>query len=226
MTWYEEHGFEYNPLCIKPFEEFELFFDNKSLVRDIINVINQGHNLVIKGALGTGKTSILKKIIDEFGGARKIFYYNAFSASMPLDFELVLKRAGGFFSRNLGLKSKEVILFVDEAQHLNNDNLEDLKEYIGDYFKSVVIASSKADYEVPDELKDEFKQTINLENFTEQDAFNIIRDRLGAEEYEEILTNNEIKEIYSKSKTPREFLLNCEMKSKEKYEMLESEIEA
>ena len=218
MTWYKEFGFKYNPVCIKPIEEFDLFFDDKSLVDDIIMHINEEEeNLVLIGPLGTGKTSILKKIIQEFGGKRKIYYYNAFSASTPLNFEKVLKKAGNLVSRTLRRKSKDVILFIDEAHHLSPENLEDLEDYLGNYFKSVILASSKQDYEVPEDLKEEFKHRINLGNFTEKDAHNIIKDRLG-EDYEDIIKNKEIKNIYEKSKTPREFLLNVEEHCKQKYE--------
>lgn len=217
MTWYKQFGYKYNPLCIKPLEEFELFFDDKSLVNDIIKVIDENENLVLKGPLGTGKTSILKKIIDEFGGNRKLYYYNAFSASTPLNFEKVLKRAGNIFSRTLKIKSKNVVLFIDEAQHLTEDNVAELKKYLGKHFKSVILASSELNYEVPKELKKEFKQTINLGNFTENDAFNIVTDRLG-DEYEDIITNDEIKTNYKNSETPREFLLNCDEHCRVKHE--------
>ncbi len=218
MTWYKEFGYNYNPFCIKPLDDYELFFDGKSLVDDIIGAINNGENLVLKGPLGTGKTSILKKIIDEFGGERKLYYYNAFSTSTPLNFEKVLKRAGNIFSRTFGIKSKNVVLFIDEAHHLTPENVAELEDYLGDYFKSVIIASSENKYEAPDEIKEHFKNTINLQNFTESDALNIIKDRLGEEEYNEIIEDTEIKTIYKHSKTPRDFLHKCESICKEKHE--------
>ncbi len=218
MIWYKEFGFKHNPLCIKPIDEFELFFDDKNLIKDVIKHINQQEeNLVLIGPLGTGKTSILKKIIQEFGGKRKLYYYNAYSASTPLNFEKVLKRAGNLFSRTFGKKSKDVILFIDEAHHLSPENLEDLEEYLDKHFRSIILATSKQDYEVPKELREEFKKIINLENFTEKDAHNIIKDRLG-EDYEDIIKNKEIKQIYKESKTPRDFLLRVEEHCKQKHE--------
>lgn len=217
MTWYKDFGFEYNPLTIKPVEEFELFFDGKSVVEDIISVMDSGKNLILIGPLGTGKTSVLKKIRDEFGGKRKLFYYNAFSASTSLDFERVLRRAGNFFSRTLGVKSKDVILFVDEAHHLSSENLEDLEDYLDDY-KSVVLASSELSFDVPSVLKEHFNDKINLGRFTESDAENIIKDRLGEDDFEEIISVNEIKDVFEKSNTPRDFLLRCEIVCRNKHE--------
>lgn len=217
MTWYNDFGFRYNPLTIKPVEEFELFFDGKNVVDDVIKVMDDGDNLVLVGPLGTGKTSVLKKIKDEFGGKRKLFYYNAFSASTPLDFDRVLKRAGNFFSRSFGLRSKDVILFVDEAHHLTPENLEDLEDYL-DSYKSVVLASSELHFDVPKELSEHFDKKINLGKFTEADAENIIKDRLGEDDFEEIITVNEIKEVFKKSNTPRDFLLRCEIVCRKKHE--------
>ena len=217
MNWYREFGFDYNPLSIKPSEKFELFFDNKNILDDIINAIKKRENVVLKGSLGTGKTSLFKRIIKRFGGDRKLYYYNAFSASSSLDFERVLEKAGGFFSRIFGIKSREVVLFIDEASHLTEENIKELKKYLGEYFKSVVLASSDPKYKVPEELKESFTQTIDFGNFTQKDASNIIKNRLGEENYKKIFKDSDIKSIYQKSETPREFLLKCDSFCHEKY---------
>jgi len=210
MNWYKKFGFNQNPLSIKPSENFELFFDNKNLLEDVINAIGKKENIVLKGKLGTGKTSVLKKIIKKFGGSRKLYYYNAFSASSSLDFDRVIKKAGGFFSRFFNLKSKEVVLFIDEASHLKDENIKELKNYLGNYFKSVILASSDTNYKVPKELEESFNQTIDFENFTQNDAYNLIKNRLGEDIYKEIFKDSDIKSIYQKNKTPREFLLKCD----------------
>lgn len=216
MTWYKKFDYETNPLSIKPTQEHELFFDDKSLVDDVIEVIEKGKNLVLKGPLGTGKTSILKRIIKQFGGSRKLYYYNAYSASSPLDYERVLKRAGNFFSRLFKTKSKGVVLFIDEAQHLPSGRLEEVKEYLDEHFKSVVLSSSETNFKLPKNLKKHFDEEINTGNFTQNDAFNIIKDRLG-DEYGEIVSDEEIKQCYEKSKTPRGFLQNVEEFCREKH---------
>lgn len=210
MSWYQKFNFEKNPLSIKPSEEFDLFFDDKSLIEDIIKAINKKQKIVLKGTLGTGKTSVLKKIIKHYGGNRKVYYYNAFSASSQLDFENVVKKAGGFLSRIFKIKSKELILFIDEASHLKDENIKELKEYLKKYFKSVLLVSSELDYELPEELKKEFNKVINLKNFTLNDAQNIIINRLGDKVYQEIFNEKDIKSIYQKSQTPRQFLIKCD----------------
>lgn len=217
MTWYKEFDFEDNPLSIKPGQGYELFFDDKNLVTDVLEKIKDSENLVLKGPLGTGKTSILKKIIEHFGGSRKLYYYNAYSASSPLDYERILKRAGNFFSRIFNLKSKGVILFIDEAQHLPPRVLEELKEYIDYNFKSVVLSSSDTKFKVPKELQKNFELEINTGNFTQKDAFNIIKDRLGGD-YEEIISDDEIKKCYKNVSTQREFLLEVEKLCRVKHE--------
>ncbi len=218
MSWYAGLGFEQNPLSIKPSKNFELFFDDKSLVEDIIGTINKKENLVLTGALGTGKTSVLKKIIKSFGGDKKLYYYNAFSASSPLDFEKVIQKSGGFFSKMFNIRSRGLILFIDEASHLAKENIKEIKNYLGSYFNSVILASSDPNYQVPEELVDKFNKKINSGNFTENDAYNIIKNRLGEENYKDILGEKDIKLIYRKSKTPREFLIKCDQFCHKKYD--------
>ncbi len=209
MNWYEECGYDYNPFTIKPVEEFDLFFDGKNVVGDVINNLAEGESIILKGPLGTGKTSILKSIKDEFGGDRKLYYYNAFSASSPINYERVLEKAGNVFSRVFRYKSRDVILFIDEAQHLDKEVLEELSSFMDGHFRSVVLASSDVNFKVPSALKDYFSVEINLGNFTLDDAMNIIVDRLG-DDYENVISDNEIEDIHKRVKTPREFLLACE----------------
>lgn len=219
MTWYKDLGYSKNPFSIKPNEGYELFFDDKSLVDDVLKNIDDGKNIVLRGAFGTGKTSILKTIIDEFGGERKLYYYNAYSKSSNIDFSRVLKNAGGFFSRLFKIKSKDVVLFIDEVHHLSNENLIELNDYYGEYFKSIVFASSNKSYEVTKDLKVSFDY-VNLDNFTEKDAFSMVKDRLG--EDQDILNDSEILDVYKKSFTPRDFLLSLESYCKDKYSDISS----
>ena len=209
MNWYKDYGFEYNPFTIKPIEEYDLFFDNKNVFEEVIDLISQGKNVLVKGGLGTGKSSILKKIISEFSGDKKLYYYNAYRSPLPINYDKILKGAGNFFSRNLKIKSKDVILFIDEAQHLKSDSLKELKNYLGDYFRAVVIASSNPRFKLPKDLHSSFKNVLNITKFTSKDAKNMIMDRLG-DDYSNILDDREIKNIHKKSSTPREFLLKCD----------------
>ncbi|MFT4261325.1 MAG: ATP-binding protein [Candidatus Woesearchaeota archaeon] len=215
MIWYEKFNYKSNPLSIKPKAEFELFFDDKSLVNDIIKNIEDNQNILLKGAFGTGKTSILKKIIAEFGGKKKLFYYNAYSNNKPLNYDEVLKNAGNPISKFFMVKSKDVILFIDEAHNLSSDNLEGVIPLLNTNFKSVILSSSKQDFVLPEVLNNNVKIKINLENFTQKDAFNIVKDRLG--ENQSILSDEEILDVYNKSYTPRDFLLSLEDYCKNKF---------
>lgn len=216
MTWYKDLEFEENPFTIKPTGDYELFFEGKNVYNEVIKAMNKGRNIVIKGPFGSGKTSILKKIINEFGGKRKIYYYNAFSSSNPINFDLILANAGNFFSRLFKTKSKDVILFIDEAQHLPEKSILKISKYLGLNFRSVVFVSSKSDYEVPEKIKQRIKLHINLGEFTINDAYRIIEDRLGKDQ--DLIEEDEVKELFDKSKTPREFLLNCEDFCKNQFE--------
>lgn len=212
MTWYNNLGYKENPLSIKPNPKYNLFFDDKNLKEDIISNINKNKNVILRGVFGTGKTSILKQIIKEHGGKNKIYYFNAYSKSSPINYDKVLRNAGGFFSKLFKLKSKDVILFVDEAHHLKDEKLEDVLNY---NFKSIILVSSNQSYLPPSKIKDKFKETINLGRFTDFDALNIVKDRLG--EDQELLDDGEILSIHKKSLTPRDFLLSLDLYCKNKF---------
>lgn len=216
MTWYKDLEFEENPFTIKPIGGYELFFEGKDIYGEVIKAINKGRNVLIKGPFGSGKTSVLKKIIAEYGGKRKIYYYNAFSSSDPINFDLVLENAGGFFSRLFKVKSKDVILFIDEAHHLPENSVSKISKYLGLNFRAVVFVSSRLDYEVPESIRERIKVSINLGRFTINDAFRIVEDRLGKDQ--DLIEEDEVKELFYKSNTPREFLLNCEDFCKNQFE--------
>lgn len=217
MTWYKTFNYSKNPLSIKPNPEYGLFFENKNILQETIEGITLERNITIKGPLGTGKTSILKRIIKQYGGKRKIYYYNAFSNKTGINYKRVLQKAGNFFSRLFSIQSKNVILFIDEAQHLEEENLLELKNYIGSHFKSVIIATSDNKFKLPKEIQEEFTVQLDTSNFTQDDAVQIIIERLGTN-YEEILSNKELQNLFDKSKTPRDFLLRTEKHCQEKYQ--------
>src|SRR3989338_3583834 len=72
--WYNKLGFNNNPFSIKPAAfHNELFGLN---IQDTINKIETGNVIFIEGDYGTGKTTLLKGIVNKFGGKKKIIYYS------------------------------------------------------------------------------------------------------------------------------------------------------
>ncbi len=206
MTWYNELGYKKNPFSIKPNTKYKLFFDDKDVLGLIKKSLEANHNVLLKGVYGTGKTTILKQIIKLYGGKRKIFYYNAFSKE-ELNYDKIIKNAGNIFSRLFKIKSAEVIVFVDEAHKVPISQAFSYKNH-ENKIKSILFVSSDTSFIIPKGFEQDFQVIINLDNFTQKDAINIVKDRLG--ESQDIIPHNAIIELYNKSYTPRDFILSCE----------------
>ncbi|MCF7862300.1 AAA family ATPase [Candidatus Woesearchaeota archaeon] len=210
MTWFEELGYEENPFSIKPKKTFEEFFGHKEMIDNLLDKVEEGAFIIVRGKYGTGKTSVLKAIIDEYMGERKVAYVSCYETEKKIDIDEILRKAGNFFSRLFGLKSKNVIFLVDEAHNLMTKNLEELPEYYEDgYLRSVILVTSRPEHKFPKSVNEVTGDNeVKFVMFNEDDAVELIRNRM--EEGDEILPEDMIKLIYKKSNTPREFLMNCE----------------
>jgi predicted AAA+ superfamily ATPase len=210
MTWFKELGFIENPFTIKPQEKFVDFFGHDETIDNIINCVEKGKCIIVSGPFGTGKTSVMKSIIDEFKGERKIFYYNAYSSEKKIDFKKVMVNAGNFFSRLFGIRTKHLIILIDEAHNLIQSDFEKLVDYYNEgFFKSVILVTSKTDYKFPKEIEKIVQgNKFILTMFSEKDALKLIENRL--EDLSDMIPKSIVSKIYKSSSTPRDFLMKCE----------------
>jgi replication-associated recombination protein RarA len=224
MVWYEEYDFVSNPFTIKPQEGFDEFFGQQEIIKKLIENIESEEISIVYGPYGTGKTTIMKGIIEEYKGARKVAYYNAFTSEKIIDFEDILVRAGSRISTFFGIKSKGVILLLDESQNLMKKDFENLLYYYNEgYFKSVILVTSKKDFQFSKEIKEETgKNVFELKMMIHKEAVSLVKQRL---EGVELLNENMVKKILDKSLTPREFLMNCEHACKNTVERGSEEVE-
>jgi predicted AAA+ superfamily ATPase len=210
MTWYKELGFRDNPFTIKPQRFFDDFFGHDDTVDNILESVDEGKFLIVSGSFGTGKTSIMKSIIDEYKGERKVFYYNAYSSERKIDYNDVLVKGGSFFSRLFGIKSKDMILLIDEAHNLMEHNIDEVIDYYNDgYFRSVILVTSKPDFKFSKDIEkiiDGNRYILTM--FSLKDALKLVENRL--EDMVDLIPKKIIEKIYKSSSTPREFLMKCE----------------
>jgi predicted AAA+ superfamily ATPase len=210
MTWYKELGFQENPFTIKPQVYFDDFFGHDDTVDNILDAVEEGKFIIVSGSFGTGKTSIMKSIIDEFKGERKVFYYNAYSSERKINYDDVLVKGGSFFSRLFGIKSKEMILLIDEAHNLMENNIDEIIDYYNDgYFRSVILVTSRPEFRFSNEVEkvvDGNKYILTM--FSLKDAHKLVENRL--EDMSDLVPKKIVEKIYKSSSTPREFLMKCE----------------
>lgn len=224
-TWYNQLGFYNNPFCIKPAVFHDEVYGSNGLVDEIFDKIRAGSVLFISGDYGQGKTTVLKKIISEFGGKKKVVYYSCNRSENGLDVGKLLKGGRGFFQKLVGKNPKNMVLLLDEVQDLNAEDCENLHKYFDNHdFKSIVLVGK--DYKevsFGNGLKNLIgKNIISLNKLSNEDAVALVRKRIGNLK---ILSDEIIKQLYKKSDSnPRRLLKNCEEVCKYAIDNFEDEV--
>ncbi|MFW5852692.1 MAG: AAA family ATPase [Nanoarchaeota archaeon] len=207
--WYKQFGFKQNPFTIKPglLHDEVIAYDLDSL----FNKIDYGEVVFVEGPYGSGKSTILKNIINEFGGKKQVVYYAANRNGKSIDFYSLLKGKYGFFGRMMKGLPRDMILLIDEADSMSEEDFENLREYYEQgNFKSVVLVADSFDkLKISDYFFELVKDNIiSLTELDENEAVVLIRSRIGDLDF---LPDDIIKRIYPLSKkNPRALLKNCE----------------
>jgi hypothetical protein len=209
--WYRKYGFYSNPLSIKPAAFHADVFGNDGVTKRVLDKIHAGEIFFVEGAYGNGKTTILKSIIREFGGRRKVIYYPCNSTEYMIEVDKLLKDGQGILKRLFGGAPKDMILLLDEAQDLTDIDSEALKEeYDKKSFKSIVLVGSNFNsVRFKNGLKTLIgNNIIKLNAMSDDEAVGLIRKRIGNMQ---LLSDDIIREVYQKSgMNPRKLLKNCE----------------
>jgi replication-associated recombination protein RarA len=207
MSWYKKLKIKENPFTIKPNQNLENYIGNQDQIKNILRLVNEKKLIIIKGEYGTGKTTILKSIINEFKGQKKLFYQNAFYSN-EINPKKISIEAGNFFSRTLNIETKDIILLIDEAHALSDGAFEQITKEFKKTFKAIILATSKTDYVFPQKIQLLKTKEFLLEKFTKENAKEIVKTRLNGSH--QVLPENVIEVIYDQSKTSREFLQKCD----------------
>ncbi len=205
-VWYKELGFETNPFSIKP---NSLVIGIDSTLQKLKSRIKTGGIILLTGDYGTGKTAILKNLIEEFKGKRKLIYYSYNRKDGILDFDKLLYESK-MLNKIIKRKPKKMILLLDEVEKLNIKEREELiLNYKQGYFKAVVlVARNKKSANLNTELEELIsKDYVQMQEMTSETAAKMIRNRIGSVDY---ISDVMIKRIFQVRKNPRMFLENCE----------------
>ena len=81
MSWYEELDFDENPFSTNPKEFTDSLIELEEHTEELFYRINSANMLVIEGKKGYGKTSLLVKAIEKFGGRKKALRMGAMGAT-------------------------------------------------------------------------------------------------------------------------------------------------
>lgn len=208
MIWYKKLGFHNNPFSIKPaaFQRDMVAYD----LEYIFEKIDNAEMIFIEGEYGTGKTTILKNIINYFRGRHKIIYYS-FNSGKEFNLKKLIHGANSFLRRVTGINERDMVLLLDEVESMTKKQADSvLKYYQSGILQTVVFVNP--DYQkvsFPEDLKlylgDNVICTVEL-NLDE--ATELIQERIGDID---LFPKKIIKQIFDLSKkNPRRFLAYCE----------------
>ena len=210
--WYRRVGFYNNPFSIKPAAYRDNVTGLENTVDDISYAILTKKLVFVEGEYGQGKTTILKKLINDFGGKKQVAYFSCNRLDGRLNIERLLKKRYGFLGRMFGLEAKDMVLLLDEAQYLGTEDYKGLGEHHskGD-FKSIVFVGHKLNGEANGLMANAL--VVNLKKIDEEEAVKIVRQRVG---HLHLLSDDIIKEVFKRSgRNARELLKNCELVCKQ-----------
>lgn len=212
--WYKKLGFPHNPLNIRPNSQETYLLGYDEVIKDLNYHIETGNMVFLEGESGSGKTSVLKEIIKQFRGRRRIVYYSASQIEDKFSLDKLISYKQSVFG---GLKTVKklphgMILLLDEVNQISHNNAERLKFFFDEgIIKSVVFTgTSFEEADFSDSLKNRIgNRIVEVNKFKLETAKKMLSVRLGP--HKSIISDEFIKEIYNYSKgNPRLILENTE----------------
>ncbi len=220
--WYRKLGFHNNPFSIKP-----AAFHAEMVAYDldyIYEKIDNAELLFIEGLYGSGKTTILKSIINNFRGKNKIIYFS-FNNGRNFDTKKLIDGANSFFRRISGLKVRDIIMLLDEVNNMTKSHAKDiLNFYQTGIIQSIVFVDK--DYNkisLPDDVQTYLNgNVIRTVDLSQDEAVDLVKSRLGDIG---LFPNKILKKIFDLAdKNPRRYLAYCEDVARYAVEMDDYEV--
>ncbi|MFA5887525.1 MAG: AAA family ATPase [Candidatus Nanoarchaeia archaeon] len=208
--WYKKMGFAENPFSIKPAIYSDSVYGYPNVIAEVAKSIAAGKVVFVRGNYGNGKSTMLKHLLKKFGGQGKLAYFSCNRLEDRLDVKRILNGRYGFFGKVFDLKPKNMILLLDEAQHLAKEDFNAIMHYFDSgNLKSVVFVAKEPITESMPERLQRAVSVHNLDAVSSSDAVAIVRKRIG---HLGILSDDIIKDVFKKSGfNVRVMLKNCEM---------------
>ncbi|MBU0666392.1 MAG: ATP-binding protein [Nanoarchaeota archaeon] len=207
--WYNNVGFYNNPFSIKPAAFHDEIVGNEEELKKINENISTGAVCLVTGSYGTGKTTILKRIIHQFKGKKRVIYFSCNRKDKELNFNKFLIEKS-FFHKLFKVRAKNMILLLDEIQDLSKHESDELvKLYEQKFIFSIVLVSkNEKRLSFSPKLKKLIGKNIyELRKLSPQTTIQFVRKRIGSSK---ILSDVIIKRISKLNSNPRAILENCE----------------
>ncbi|MBU0615753.1 MAG: AAA family ATPase [Nanoarchaeota archaeon] len=210
MEWYEKFDFFENPFETNLFNTDFSVIGLKEEKKEALYRVRSGTMLLIEGPEGSGKTAILKHIIDNFKGRGRLIYVNGNRLNKGLDVEKLIMKSSGMRGKVFKKKPKAMIFLLDNLESLSKKNARKIKYYFDqDYLRSVVFTTKDySSLDIDDSIRDRIdKRLIKLSLPKKKELIELISMRL---EGKELFSKEVLQEIAANSDSPKEALQNAE----------------
>ncbi len=194
MAWFEQYDFDEDP-----FTASGRVFGMDKIIDDLIYRVESGSMVFVEGKEGLGKSALLMKLVDFFGGKVKVFFFVCGHIERKVNIEKLMVGKYGFFGRIFGARPKNMMLFLDNASSLSKRNCERIKYYFDNNFiKSVVftgVSYSRAHFSksVRDRIGG---RVIRLKELDDNQLVDLVKERAPGVD---LFSDEIIKKVYKQS---------------------------
>lgn len=205
--WFRELGFHNNPFSIKPAVFHDDLESMQSVIDRLIFTVLKGKIAYVEGDYGEGKTTVLKRLVNEFGGKKQVVYFSC-NRVEKVDASKLIKNRHGLLGKIFHMEGKDLILLLDEAQELTKaETQEIIKFHQSGNFKAIILVGASHNKKAFG--KDWEYEHIKLNKVPADKAVKIIRKRIGTLP---LLPDEIVKEVYNRvsGQNIRQLLKDCE----------------
>ena len=164
----------------------------------------------LEGREGSGKTSLLKQLIQKFRGFRNVIYIDLEKQDRKsFNLKRIMQKRYGFFGSLMNITPKNIILLLDNVEKISRKNAGFIKYYFDHgYIRSAVFAGeSYTKAKLPRGIKERIgKRVLKIKKLTCDEALQLFRNRTDDKLIPDIL----VKKLYKKSSTTTDFLEKCD----------------
>ncbi|MFT4311942.1 MAG: AAA family ATPase [Candidatus Woesearchaeota archaeon] len=180
--WYKRFGYQQNPFELDPFKTEYTVVNHNEIIDNVLYLVESGNIIVIEGGSGSGKTTFLRRIVDNFRGEGKVIYIDGNIIGKEPDIERILDRRGKRLLNIFDDKPKGLIILLDNVEALSKKNCEKIKYYFDqNHIKSVVFTTQNyQQLDISKSLKDRIVHNIiSVPKLNKYEALRIIRERFS-----------------------------------------------
>jgi predicted AAA+ superfamily ATPase len=181
IPWFKNYKLKENPLFQSPLKRNDTLRNYSNEKDNFLYLVNSGSILLFLGGKASGKTTILKYLIDNFKGKSKLIYIDLLSHSKKINLLEIIKKRQSLFDRIFNKKPENIILLLDNCQDLTKRQFEQLHYYYDKkILHSVVLTADLfSNLKIPKSLMDRIgKRIFETQVLDREEAVEMIKEKV------------------------------------------------